>query len=108
MDRKTPTSRDTGLRCQLTFVSDVPSKASSSARDLALARANRSLQASDRCVRLPSADHGLSTAWVDTPELRAPLGDVPRVGPACVLADTAVDRVAGGTVLCVEDVGSIS
>jgi hypothetical protein len=49
-----------------------------------------------------------SLSGADKPRLRAPLGDVPYVGPACVLAETADDRVAGGTVLCVEDVGSIS
>jgi len=52
-DCQPPTSRDTGCRRQLTFVSDVPSKASSGAGDLALAGANGSLQAHDRCVRLP-------------------------------------------------------
>src|SRR6266545_5793391 len=48
-----------------------------------------------------------SSSGADKPGLRAPLSDVPRVGQACVLAEAAIDRVAGGTVLCVEVVWSL-
>ncbi len=54
-DPKSPTSRDSSLRCQLTFVHYVPSKASSGASDLPRASADRTLQARDRCVRLPES-----------------------------------------------------
>ena len=52
LDRKAPTSRDTGVRCPLTFESDVIAKTSHGAGDVPTARGNRILEPSDRCVRI--------------------------------------------------------